>query len=592
MIIKALVYGFLILLSACASTPNTNTETTSTQYSKAESLLSQANIALEPHKTELKIAAANEYFLAKDFNSCSTTLQNTTNTNHLDHIHQAKFIFLQSQCISYTNAAQAPFWFEQMTSDALSTLNEENQWLWQRSYAELLAKKGKLSNAISLLDHLEPILSETQRQELNFTLWEITSTQPSEQLAINIKNTQSELIKGWLELALIIKNDTELQFKGIALSQWLSSNPNHPASLNLPLEARSLPLPDQAQIKSIAVLLPLEGKFANVSKAITQGLIMASFQLPPDIRPDIQIINSNSGNFISTYNDIHADLILGPLDSKNVQALQALPQLKYPTIALNSPNTKELPSNLFFMGLQAEDEAKTMAKEAIKRNLKTGAVLTYDSNKGMKLASEFSQAFNQQGGKISHIQVLDKSWANSLKSLLEIDKSNQRAQQISRLVRSPIEFTARRRNDIEFIYSPLKYKDLRQTNPLMAFYFADSIQVFSNSDISSRLYSNKKDKDLNNIIFADSNWSPNKYTSSDLLPGKEEPSAKLYSWGADIFSAAINLPTLLAINYHQVKAFSSNIYFNGQNQLIREFPVSYVRYGKPYEASPTPIKVH
>ncbi|GAA3909390.1 penicillin-binding protein activator [Litoribacillus peritrichatus] len=589
---KTLVYGLLILLSACASTPEQHHQASTSSFSNADAFLNKALSSQEPFSSQFRIEAANEYFNVKEYDKSLSALNLVPKYDNLNQQHQAKYIYLKSLTLFFTKSDQALSWFDKMTSDLLASLPEDDQWSWQKHYALQLATSEQLTLAIDLLSHLEPILNTTQTAEFNQTIWQVLTDKPASLLSENIKESHSDVVNGWIELAMITNSQTAIQFKGIALARWQSKHPDHPALSNLPTEVKNIPQSSNVNIRSIAVLLPLEGKFASVSKSLVQGILMANYQLPEDIRPEIQIINSNTDNFLDTYNAIESDLILGPLSNKNVKQLLTLPQLKHPTIALNSPETTQLPTNLFFMELQAEDEARTMAKFAIKENKKTGAILTYDSNKGMKLASAFSQAFNNMGGKISHIQAYEGTWANSLKKLLEIDKSNQRAQQLSRLLRSPIEFTARRRDDVEFIYSPLKYKDLRQTNPLMAFYFADSIQVYSNSDIASKLHSGKTDKDLNKVIFADSKWNPSSYSAASLLPTKDQPRAKLYSWGADIFATAFNLPSLLAMNNQQIEAYSSNIYFDGKHQFIREFPVSHVRYGKPYETATPPITIN
>lgn len=582
------VYCLLIFLSACSTQQQTVSTTPTLEPNRAQKLLTQAKQVSEPLATQLQLKASRILFSENKYQLSINALNNIKQEQLSSSALIAEFLFLQATTHSYIQAEGTIEWFNALSSEHLSSLNEADQWLWQQRYAIELSKNKQLNEAISLLEHQRPLLAEQEAIKLTNNIWDLIKTTQPTNLSELIESSPNDITREWLTLALIINGAAQDNFKGFALKQWLNSNPNHPAAINQPAEVKELPLPEQAHIKKIALLLPLTGRFASVSKAITQGFLMASYSLEHDQRPEIQVIDSTLNDFSTTYDAITADLIIGPLSRDRVKALSNRTQLKTPTIALNSVNEENKTLNLFYIGLQAEDEAKTLARYALRNNLTTGAVLTYPSKKGLKLATTFKETIEKKEetkpylkGKISHIQTLEENWATSLKKTLEIDKSNQRAKKISRLINTPIEFTARKRDDLQFIYSPLKYKDLRQANPLMAFYFAKDIQILSNSDITPQLYPNKRDKDLNGIIFTDYKWPINQTNSS--LPPKSDPTTRFYSWGADSFDIARNLPILLAMKHHTIKTFSSFAYFNGQNRFIREFPLSYVRHGKAHE---------
>jgi len=590
-LIKASVYCLIVLLSACSSSPEKTTSPTTEVTNYSHRLLDQAALASQPLATKLRLKAS-EAFIQEENYSASLDAIALIQPEHLSsNTLKAHYLLVKSTSLVHSKDPSARIWLDHMSSDHLAMLSIEQQWLWQQSNALELHHSKNTSQAIALLEHQRPMLSDTESNNLTTMIWSMVSELDNSSLNDELKTSTDEVSNGWFKLALILNNENATQYKGLALNQWLSNYAQHPAAQNLPEEAQNLPTPELTNIKNIALLLPLEGRFSDVSKAIANGLIMASYQQPVGNRPKIQIYNSMSSDFLNTYQSIDADLIIGPLSRKNIKLLAELPSLSRPTLALNSIQSETKPANLFYMDLQAEDEAKTMAKYASEQGYEHGAVLTYDSNKGFKVAKTFQDAFAKHEGHVSHIQSLEKNWANSLQKILEVDNSNARAKNLSRTLRSPIEFTARRREDIDFIYSPLKYKDLRQTNPLMAFYFADDIPVLSNSDISTKLYSQQRDKDLNGVIFSDFNWNPDK-AGIKSLPGKQDPSAKLYSWGADIMYTALQFPILISMPNQQLNAFSSQVYFDGQSQFVREFPISHVRYGKPYAKKSLPLEIN
>ncbi len=588
---KLPVYCLLAFLSACSTPPQVTESRAQQTENIVEQLLTRAETATPEAATELRLQASRALLNQERHDESLRILNLITPEQLITDSTKADYLLLKSINMVQLELDTALSWLEQMSSDHLALLTPQDQWLWHLAYATELNRHQRTNEAITLLEYQRPLMSEKEANELSEFIWQMIQEKPSQELAEQLNSESNEVSTAWLKLALILNGETADRFKALALSQWLNHYPDHPASNKLPESALNLPSSEFSQLEKIAVILPLQGKFARVSKAISQGFLMAAYQLDEDTRPEIEIIDSLDGDFLTKYSSIQADLIIGPLSPKHIEQLEQLPSLTIPTIALNSIETEAPPANLFYMNLQAEDEARTMANYAAQQGHDKGAILTYNSNKGQKLAQTFTSAFEQHDGSIAITQGYETNWATSLKKLLEIDKSDQRARNLSRLLRSPIEFTARRREDIQFIYSPLKYKDLRQTNPLMAFYFADDIEILSNSDISPQLYSGKQDKDLNGVVFADFHWTPQKHGVSSL-PTKAEASAKLFSWGADAFKVAVQLPELITMQGQAVKAYGADVYFDGKSNFVREFPISYVRYGKPYEKVAPDVEIN
>lgn len=580
-LLKLTVYCLIALLSACSTKAPTPDMPSPNELSEPQASIARITLAIQATKNK-NYLQSNEY------------LDQAQNIQRLPELSQANFYASRAINSHYLERQDAATWFNQMSSHLLFQLEDDTMWQWQQAYSLFLAHNNEVQKALELLNEVTPLLNASNEQAASKTIWQIVSTQPTSSLnnlLSHFKTTPE--IYNWLRLALI-NNGPENNFKHHALAGWQQQNPEHPAIELLSAIFSNLEQSSIQPIQSVAIALPLQGKFASVSQSILDGILMAYYQIPNEARPEITIIDSSAGDFLENYQALNTDLVIGPLSRTQVDSIISLGELTIPTLALNSPSKKELPANFFYLGLQAEDEAEALAQFAAQQGFKSGAILTYDSKKGQSIASAFTRKFIELDGDIQNIQTLDKNWANSLKQLLEISKSDDRARNLSKLLRSPIEFTARRRHDIEFIYTPLKYKDIRQTTPLMPFFFAEDIQVLSNSDVVNQLYSGKRDKDLNNIIFTDTFWAPaSKGIKS--LPEKSERSSRLYSWGADSFSAGFNLPQLVTMKDKQIEAYGAHISYNGQHKLQRSFPISLVKYGKPTQlpdSNPQTLKVN
>ena len=103
-----------------------------------------------------------------------------------------------------------------------------------------------------------------------------------------------------------------------------------------------------------------------------------------------------------------------------------------------------------------------------------------------------------------------------------------------------MEFTPRRRNDIDFIFLLANPRQGRQINPTLAFHFADDIPVYSMPSIYDGEDNQAENRDLNGIVFADAPWilSPKSELNNSIeenLRKKRGALKRLRALGIDSF---------------------------------------------------------
>ena len=118
---------------------------------------------------------------------------------------------------------------------------------------------------------------------------------------------------------------------------------------------------------------------------------------------------------------------------------------------------------------------------------KTSLILTPGSGWGQRIASAFNEEWQQLGGTVLESAYFDseKSYSNAIRELFDIDSSEQRAKRMRAVLAKNIEFTARRRSDVDFIFIVATPKQARQIKPTLAFHFAGKVPVYATSHIYS-----------------------------------------------------------------------------------------------------------
>ena len=121
-----------------------------------------------------------------------------------------------------------------------------------------------------------------------------------------------------------------------------------------------------------------------------------------------------------------------------------------------------------------------------------------------------------------------------------------------------IEFSPRRREDIDALFLSASNTQARQIKPMLAFFFADDIPVYSTSSIYDGQQNTKANQDLNGIKFSTLPWILfNSDTHNRLKESSPSTGSliKLQAMGVDAYYLSQRIPQFLVAGnavYHGV----------------------------------------
>ena len=206
---------------------------------------------------------------------------------------------------------------------------------------------------------------------------------------------------------------------------------------------------------------------------------------------------------------------------------------------------------------------------------RNAAVLMPDTSDYGRLQNFFIESWKDKGGQVvaSTNFFGDSDYADVIKHLMAIDSSEARAERLLDLLpRRNMEFTPRRRSDIDYIFLVANPRQGRQIKPTLAFYFAENIPVFSIPSIYNGRDNQQENRDLDGIVFTDAPWilNPggelNEKINSNLRQA-QGPLQRLRAMGIDSFML---YPRLFQLAERQVDSLrgTTGILTMSENQRI------------------------
>ena len=383
--------------------------------------------------------------------------------------------------------------------------------------AMALFQLDQKASAIKELIIRQQYLSSEQQQQDNLNLtWIYAGSLANYQIDTTETLTDNDRIyNGWLELARIFRDSRDPDTLNHAINFWLQSYSGHPADRAFIQQILQTRQNAMLNIQHIAVLLPLQGKLARPAQAIRDGILASHYQSPPGHTIELQFYDtSNDAHIWLTYQeaiDNGADFIIGPLAKSNLEVLTEATQLNTPTLALNSlENTAEQPlkgiKNLYQFGMSPESEARQVARKGRLDGHYYAATIVPDNNWGKRMQSAFKQQWQKAGGVIVDTATYDPQahdFSASIKNLLNIDQSEARKRQLSRTIGRKLEFTPRRRQDIDMLFMAAFPRQAKQIPLQIVYHHGETTPVYSTAHIVSNYHSPKQNIDMDGVLFSD-----------------------------------------------------------------------------------------
>jgi outer membrane PBP1 activator LpoA protein len=384
-----------------------------------------------------------------------------------------------------------------------------------------LYQKANKSAAIKeLIIRHDYLTTPAERQHNQNQVWQIISSLNNyelEQLTIKPEQSISQgdrIYAGWFELSKIIRQSRDTQRMNHALNFWLQSHPDHHADrqfINQLIQARQKAI---LTLNQVAVLLPQKGKLSKPARAIRDGILASHYENPLSSGIEIRFYDTSEGHIWQHYQkaiEDGAEFIIGPLAKSNVEILTSSSKLIVPTLALNSLEDtvfaqQSKTGNLYQFGLSPEADARMVADKAHLDGHHFAAIMTPENNWGKRMASAFQEQWQKAGGVIvdsKHYNTSDHDFSKPIKAMMNIDQSEARKRTVSKTIGRKLEFTPRRRQDIDVMFMAAFPRQAKQIPLQVIYHHGETVPVYATSHIVGSYLDIKQNIDMDGVLFSD-----------------------------------------------------------------------------------------
>ncbi|HZF27509.1 MAG TPA: penicillin-binding protein activator [Gammaproteobacteria bacterium] len=410
--------------------------------------------------------------------------------------------------------------------------------------------------------------------------------------------TGDRIVDGWLALApLASAGDADLRR---SLLRWRETYTDHPAAGGLLAELLASQRTTGGFPKQIALLLPLTSNARSAALAIRDGFVAAHLGDTASRDTAIRVYDTALLGGQQAYLRAQldgADFIVGPLLRPEVD--QVIAQAGFvPTLALNYAQAEAPASRSFYQfALSSDDEARAAADSAADAGAKTAIAFVPNDPRGYRLKDTFRAEFEARGGALVNFASFEPgaqdagAITRAITGLFNITKSTQRQRRLQANLGVPIEFEARRRQDIDAIFITVGADDARTARllaPQLRGNGAGDIPIFATSDVFSS-GTEARDNDLNGVFFSDapSIVAPDARTASTLRDlqtywpqrASQASQLRLYSMGVDAYRLAGSLYG--GARSWPIAGMSGNLSLDDSGRIHRSLPLAQFRNGRP-----------
>ena len=513
---------------------------------------------------------------------------------------------------------------EQLTT-AIPLMKADDQIGLSIARADVLHGLGYYPASAQERIFIESLLTTNNNQSANAkAIWQTLLKMPVEQLQAERSQSVDDAYTAWLELAVIhYTNQIDIAQQVEQVQDWLQRWPMHSAANHLPKSIKVLKKSAATRPEKIVALLPLSGPLSEAGKAVQEGLATAYFTALNEgwELPTITSYDTHQYSIEQLYAQATrdgADLIIGPLEKDKVSVLLTMPT-DIPILALNyisdtpklddtahvdavSQDTNNAiandtirimpaPLNIIQFGLAAEDEALQLANIARETNYRNAIIIQSSADWSKRASHVFSQQWMASGGTIVGNTTLTeaKNYSAEIENSLLLPTSNARHQRLENIIGQRIEFTPRRRNDIDVIVIFANSKQTRSIKPLLAYHYAGKLPVYGSSHINNGIEQSTKNRDLNGIVFNEIPWV---LESNSLKPQvaaryiKNKKLGRLFAMGLDAFYLHPRIEQLKQAPDSQLQGMTGRLSLQN-NRIVRELQMAEFAKGKAKKIAQT-----
>jgi len=451
------------------------------------------------------------------------------------------------------------------------------------------------------LDHY--LATDDDKHKNHEAIWAALQRTPD--ISLHPSNVDNKTTRGWIDLARELRMaQTDVSVMQDRILDWGTRYPGHPVSNlfidNLLIEYQMTYTPTA----SIAIMLPMQGRYKAVTDAIQGGIVTAWYKQASTEKPLLRFYDT--GDESISFNELYqkavmdgASHIIGPLDKTSINKLAQEGSLDVPILTLNyAENPFSLPDNLYQFGLLPEDEARQAAELAIRDNHTTAAVLVPDSDWGRRILDAFTQRFEELGGSVLSTEQYPTNvddYSRQIRALFNLDDSDARHKDLQHVLGTKLNFMPYRRQDIDMIFLAATHRAARGIIPALKFHHAGDLPVYATSHVFSGNLDRNADRDLDGVIFCDLPWtltSDNVFKKSFNVTWKDQRAyTRLFALGVDAFNIIQNLKYLQSHDYARFSGETGNISMDENLRLHRELLWAQFKNGVPVHLDLTILPV-
>jgi uncharacterized protein len=404
-------------------------------------------------------------------------------------------------------------------------------------------------------------------------------------LTATAMQNQPYALTEWYSAAKILadKNRNPSEFNA-SLEKWKTAHPNHPANLYMATVSKTS-ISDGNMPESIALLLPGTGPFADAAKAIKAGFLASHdyYKNNEGKKPELHFYDTEKAKITDLYQQAvneGANLVIGPLNKNQIQALAGNALLTVPVLALNHvPGLNK--ANLYQFALSPLDDVAELTKRASTDGHKRALVLLPDNELGKRTYTYLSNNWQALNGTILDTQFYKPGttdFSSNLKRLLKI--SNAPGSQAG----SAATMTYPQAADVLFLSA--YNKEGRIINTQLNNIQASNIAVYALPSIYSGVTDSINDNSLNGVTFCDTPWLfMGGYSGELSMSALHDVWSKypltyirLIAMGLDAYHLAAKLPGLNTAAY---AGATGNLMLDRSNRIQRSLMCARFSMGQP-----------
>ena len=473
-----------------------------------------------------------------------------------------------------------------------------------KTRAAIFRQMGQRVQSLQELTQVEALVTdEKDLASIHQSIWNTLQQMSKNDLKKFSARTAGQSLGGWIDLAIIYKESilspSEFQTR---IARWRTRYPQHRAQNTILAMLAQEQKNIQNRPSRLALLLPLKGRIGRSAAAIRDGLLTAHF-ISATGRKKITVRIYDTSNYGKNIRNLYslavkegAEFVIGPLKKSSVRQLASADALPVPVLALNnltlSKNSKPLPSNLFLFGLSPEDEARQIAERAIFENKTRAIAFIPDTRWGGRVLKAFSTRYAELGGELlEHTKYLPSvsDYSRPLKKLLNLDEAEARHKSLQKLLRvKTLAFEPRRRQDADFIFVAAFPRQARLIGPQLRYHNAADIPLYATSHAYQGVVDERRDADMNNLVFCDIPWTlnavdgsnPFRATINKYWPNKIIDFSRLYALGVDAYNVIPYLKWLKAKPYERYSGQTGRLSVDNANRIHRSLTWAKIIKGK------------